>query len=204
MLFAFVSVALASDPSTPHPHQGQLTPIRSKPAALSLTAAEKADLAKGELVQRQSRKDDGGSGVAVLYISAPAETVWDVILDYDRYPDRVNNVTSCTVYQRTGSDWYVDMQNSVFGFKFGLYTVNHIYRDQGYMTWELDYSRTSDVEDMIGYWLVEELQTDPPLTMLQYSTEMKLSGVPDMLVRYLTRESLEDGTAWVKKAAEAQ
>jgi hypothetical protein len=203
MLPALLSVAaLASDPSTPHPHQGELTPITSKPSPIALTAAEKGKLAQGAVVQRQSSGKDGGSGVAVQYIFATPDEVWDTILDYDRYADRVKNVASCSVYRRDGSDLYVDMQNSVFGIKFGLYTVNHVYRDQGYMTWELDYSRTSDVGDMIGYWLVAEVQTDPPITMLQYSTEMQLSGVPDVLVRYLTRESLVDGTAWVKKVAE--
>ena len=202
MLSVLISVALASDPSSPHPHQGHLTPISGKPAAIALTDAEKGLLAQGQVVQRQSQGDAGGIGVAVQYIFAPPDAVWDAILGYDKYPDRVKNVASCSVYQRDGNNWYVDMQNSVFGIKFGLYTVNHIFRDQGYMTWELDYSRKSDVDDMTGYWLVEELQAEPPITRLQYSTEMMLSGVPDMLVRYLTRESLVDGTAWVKRVAE--
>jgi ribosome-associated toxin RatA of RatAB toxin-antitoxin module len=202
MFPALLSVALASDPGTPHPTPPRLTPITSAPAAVTLTAAEKGKLAQGGVVQRQSRGSDGGSGVAVQYIFAPADAVWDAILDYDRYPDRVDNVVSCSVYRRSGSDWYVDMQSSVLGFRFGLYTVNHIHRQQGYMAWELDYTRTSDVGDMIGYWRVEAVQTDPPITRLDYSTEMLISGVPDALVRYLTSKSLTSGTAWVKQVAE--
>ena len=63
MLPALLSVAaLASDPSTPHPHQGELTPITSKPSPIALTAAEKGKLAQGAVVQRQSSGEDGGSG----------------------------------------------------------------------------------------------------------------------------------------------
>ena len=204
MFSVFLASALAADPNTPHPHQGILTPIREKPALISLTPDEEAALTNGDVVQRQSQGDEGGSGVAVQYVFAPIDTVWDTILDYDQYPDRVKNVVSCTVYRQAGNDRYVDMQNSVFGIKFGLYTVNHIYRDQGYMSWELDYSRNSDIGDMIGYWRLDEIQTSPPITRLEYSTEIRVKGVPDMLVRYMTRQSLVDGTAWVKRYSEDQ
>jgi len=204
MFTILLASAFASDPNSPHPHQGVLTPITQKPTLITLTPAEEADLADGDVVQRQTQGDEGGSGVAVQYVFAPIDTVWDTILDYDRYPDRVKNVASCTVYRQEGNDLYVDMQNSVFGIKFGLYTVNHIHRDQGYMSWELDYSRNSDIGDMIGYWLLEEVQTTPPITRLEYSTEIRVKGVPDMLVRYMTRQSLVDGTAWVKRVSEAQ
>ena len=140
--------------------------------------------------------------MAVQYIKAPPHVIWSTILDYSQYKNRVKNVKSCAVYKRSGDDIYVDMQSSVFGFGFGLYTRNTVRKDQGYMAWTLDYDRKSDVEDMVGYWRVEPIQASPPITKLEYSTQIKMRGVPGFIVNYLTKDSLREGTAWVKKHSE--
>ncbi|HCP44967.1 MAG TPA: hypothetical protein DIU15_02920 [Deltaproteobacteria bacterium] len=201
-LLLLASPALAGDPSVPHPNQGLLKPITGLPAALDLTSDERSKVDDGETVQRYVRSEEDGWGVAVNLVEAPATVVWDTILSYDRYPDWVNNVTDCTVYKRSGDDLYVDMQMSVMGIKKGLYTVNTVKRDEGWMAWTLDYSRKSDVQDMVGYWRVEQVSANPPLTRLDYSTQMKARGVPDWLVRLLTKKSLKDGTRWVKERSE--
>ena len=94
------------------------------------------------------------------------------------------------------------MQMSVLGIKKGIYTVNDVRRDKGWMAWTLDYERKSDVQDMVGYWRVEQVSSNPPRTRLDYSTQMKARGVPDWMVKLLTKSSLKDGTRWVKERAE--
>ncbi len=115
----------------------------------------------------------------------------------------MKNVVSCEVYEKQGDHWFVDMQSSIVGFKTVIYSDNAIHRDQGWMAWSLDYRRTSDVKDLVGYWRVEQLQDDPPLTRLDHATEIAMTGVPGFVVKYLTHQSLVDGTAWVKANAEA-
>ena len=68
------------------------------------------------------------------------------------------------------------------------------------MSWHLDYSRTSDVHDMTGYWLVTELDQDS--TRLDYSSEVLVKNVPTVIAKFLTQSSLSDGTGWVKREAE--
>ena len=89
----------------------------------------------------------------------------------------------------SGDQLYVDMQMSVVGIKKGIYTINTVKRDEGWMAWTLDYSRKSDVQDMIGYWRVEQVSSNPPRTRLDYSTQMKARGVPNWLVKLLTKKS---------------
>ena len=194
--------AFASDPGVPHPNQGLLDPIVQSPAALSLNSDEAEQVEDGRTVQRYVRGEEDGWGVAVNLVEASAEVVWDTILAYDRYPDWVDNVTDCTVYKRSGDDLYVDMQMSVMGMKKGMYTINTVKRSEGWMAWTLDYSRKSDVQDMVGYWRVEQISSNPPITRLDYSTQMKARGVPGWLVNLLTKKSLKDGTRWVKERAE--
>lgn len=195
--------AQAADPNTPQGHQGKLKPYTRAPAAVKLTPAEEQRLQAGEAILRTTEGTEGGTGVAVQLIAAPPEVIWRTILSYDQYTRWVDNVESCTVYKKEGKVWYVDMKTSVMGFESGVYTRNVVNQAEGWMAWTLDYSRKSDVDDLIGYWRVESISTTPPLSRLDYATELKVSGVPSFLVRYLTRESLTDGTAWVKKQAEA-
>jgi ribosome-associated toxin RatA of RatAB toxin-antitoxin module len=200
-LLLLTTVALAGDPNTPHP-QKLLPPIASKPAALKLTASEQATVEKDEPIVRSQKHDEGGSGQAVQYVRAPADIVWDVILDYPKYPSRVKNVVSATVYERSGTTLYVDMQSSIMGFNTAIYSKNAVHRDAGWMAWSLDYRRTSDVKDLTGYWRVEQIQDDPPLTRVDHATNLAITGVPGFVVNHLTKQSLVDGTAWVKASAE--
>jgi len=194
--------ALAGNPDVSHPNQGLLKPIDRQPDALALVDEEEARVNDGQTVQRYLRSEEDGWGVAVNIVNAPADVVWDTILSYDRYPDWVNNVTSCTVYKESGDELYVDMQMSVLGIRKGIYTINTVKRSEGWMSWTLDYSRKSDVQDMIGYWRVEQVSLNPPRTRLDYSTQMKARGVPSWLVKLLTKKSLKDGTRWVKERSE--
>lgn len=195
--------AHAADPDTPQGHQGRLAPYTSKPAKVSLSAEEKARLREGKPVVRSSRSETGGGGVAVHYIAAPAKTVWDVILDYDKYPERVGNVVSVDIYRREGDVLWIDMQSKILGFRNVIYSRNVVRRKQGWMSWTLDYDRTSDVQDLVGYWRVEQLASDPPVTRLDHGTTMEVSGVPDFLANYLTRTALVESTSWVKEHSEA-
>ena len=192
---------LAADPSAPHPHR-LVHAVQRAPAALSLSAEEQAQLAAGEVVVRSQRSEVGGRGEAVQLVAAPPEAIWAAILDYPRYPERVGSVESAVVYERQGDVFFVDMKSSVVGVETVIYSRNELHRDEGWMAWGLDRRRTSDVKDIAGYWRVEVVTADPPLTRLEHATELAISGVPGFVVKYLTGKALVDGVAWVKTAAE--
>lgn len=205
MLLSVISIgslAFSFDPNVPHSHQGIIPPIQSAPDAVILSASDIESLIQGEVLLRTNQGKDSGRAVAVQYIEADINRVWDVILDYSQYPSRVSNVKSCEVYKRSGETRYVGMVSSIMGFSVGVYTVNTIQRSQGYMAWTLDYSRTSDVHDMIGYWRLEKIQDSPPITKLEYATEIQMKGVPSFVASYLSQGALKEGTQWVKKYAE--
>jgi ribosome-associated toxin RatA of RatAB toxin-antitoxin module len=196
-------LALAADPNTPHPHR-LVPPITQKPSAWSLDGSQQAQLNRGEVVVASKRNDHGGTGRAVQVVNATPDAIWDVILDYGKYPSRVSSVVSATVYERSGSTFYVDMKSRIVGFSTVVYSKNNLYRADGWMTWSLDRRRTSDVQDLAGYWLVETISTDPPRTRVQQGTELAISNVPGFVLNYLTEQSLVDGLAWVKAAAEGK
>lgn len=198
-----VTPSFAFDPARPHPHTGKVTPMDKAPDAVVLSVEQKQSLVQGTPVFMRVRTGDGrGKGVAVQYIQASAHTVWDTILNYPKYPQWVDNVTSCTVYQKEGESWYTALISEVMFVEFGVYTHNRVRKKEGYMFWTLDYRRRSDADDLLGYWRVEQIQDSPPLTRVDHSTELVLAGVPDFIVDYLSQDALINGTKWVKREAE--
>ena len=208
--FAVISIILtlcsdtaqAASADKPQGHTGLITPISSAPDAVRLTDEERQILASGKHVERHTKNDSGGSGVAIQYIQASPADIWATILSYHRYKSWVKNVVHCAVYNKDGNDIYVDMQTSILGFKSQIFTKNTVRKDLGYMAWTLDYSRKSDVNDLVGYWRVEPVSEQPGTTKLEHSNSVMIKGVPGFLVNYMTRDALSEGTSWVKREAE--
>ena len=200
----FVSPALAADLFEPHPHPAQLKPYEGAPELLKLTPDEDTQLKEGNAVLRQSEDNESGSGVAVQLIAAPPSLIWETILRYDQYKDWVKNVDDCKVYRNVGDQIFVAMDLSFWWIHSKLYTINTLNKPKGYMSWELDRGRTSDVIDLVGYWRIEEISKSPALTRVEYATEMVVGRFPDFIVNFLTRDSLTNGTEWVKERAEEE
>ena len=104
-------LGLAADPTTPHPQQ-LLKPVSRLPTAMTLSADEQARLARGEVVARSKKNSEGGSGKAAQLVNASAKDVWTVILDYGKYPARVDTVVAASIYERQGEVFFVDMKSS--------------------------------------------------------------------------------------------
>lgn len=202
---AAVAPALAADENTPHPHQGVLAPYPQPPQKPELSADELATLAKGDVVSKQIKEDgsSGGRGLAVQDIHATPEIVWGRITDYGNYPNMVDNVDSCSVYKTEGEHIYAAF--SISAMFVGVdYYIDHIYRpDQNYMTWTLDYSRESDLDDSVGFWYVEAIEGKPGWTRVYYSVDVRLRGwVPAAIENMIAKSGLTKATAWVKAESE--
>ena len=194
--------AHAASVDEPHGHQGVIPPITAAPSPVKLTDTERAKLEAGKYIERHTKTDKGGSGIAVQYVKATPEAIWATILSYHRYKTWVKNVVGCSLYRRDGNTLYVDMETSILGFKSRVFTKNTVVKEQGYMSWTLDYDRKSDVNDLVGYWRVEPVDGMPGTTRLEHSNSISIRGVPGFLVNYMTRDALSEGTAWVKREAE--
>lgn len=196
--------AEAADPNAPHPHQGVVKAYAGKPTRPDLTEADVAALAKGEAVLKQIQGDAGGRGIAVQDIKATPAQVWSRITAYDKYPAWVENVDACKEYGRSADHILVEFQISAM-FVGVTYYVRHTYKpNEGYMTWTLDYSRLSDLDDSVGFWLVEAIPDKPGYTRVFYSVDVKLSGwVPSAVESMLAKSGLTKATAWVKRESEA-
>ena len=55
----------------------------------------------GERVQEQSNMRREGKGFVVVDVKAPVKAVWDVLLDFESYPQTIPTVRSMTMFTNT-------------------------------------------------------------------------------------------------------
>lgn len=199
------SPSRAGEALEPHPHQGKVTPFGVPPDSFPLQPDELALLAAGKAVRKTLRGDAGGRGLAVMDVDAPPEVVWSVITDYPAYPRMVENVRETQVYERRGE--HIKARFVISGGGISIeYFVDHTYRPQsGYMTWTLDYSRKSEMDDSVGFWRVTPHPDKPGQSRIFYSIEIRAGWwVPSFIEDMLAKDGLVKSTSWVKREAEAR
>lgn len=202
MLLAIVA-ALAADANSPHPHQGIVTPYKAAPPALAYSSQDLATLGGGKVVLKQMQVESGGRGIAVMNIQALPAAIWAKITDYADYPKMVEKVSACGNYRVAGNELYTRFVLDVMGMDIEYFIHHTWHPEANYLTWTLDYTRKSDLDDSVGYWRVTPLTTDPPLSRLEYSVDIRVSGfVPGFVQDMIAKKGLTDATSWVKRESE--
>ena len=202
-VFFLVATVLAADPNVPHPHRGVVTPYAGAPPTVFLSAADLAALASGQGVLKQQQVASGGRGIAVLDIAAAPKKIWSKILDYAHYPAWVERVAECGNYRVAGDEMYTRFLLSVMGMDVEYYIHHRYHPEANYLTWTLDYSRRSDLDDSVGYWRVIPDPDGRPRSRLEYSVDIRFTGyVPGFIQDAIAKKGLTDATAWVKRESE--
>mmetsp|Transcript_35550 Transcript_35550/g.74663 ORF Transcript_35550/g.74663 Transcript_35550/m.74663 type:complete len:291 (+) Transcript_35550:83-955(+) len=201
LTFTALAVVRAADSSTPHPHEGKLEPFRHG-APNDLTAAEKASVDAGNPVQKTVQFDEGvgARAVAVFHVDAPPDVVWSCITDIRQYPRMVPGVAETSVYGTSktrsgGQHTLVKYTLALLGYRMTYFLDIWYEPKQNSMTFRMDYTRLSDLDDTIGYWHVEPTDTGSRVT---YSAALILRGWwPKPVVNMLLSTSLGRATSWV-------
>ncbi len=194
----------AASPDAPHPHDGLVEPFAGAPPQAALSPAQLQALAEGETILSTVEGESGGRAMAVQDVKASPATVWNRIIAFREYPEMVKYVAECEPYLEEGNDLRVRFVLKVLTLRYEYY-IRHDYRpDEGYMSWTLDYTRDSDLDDSVGYWAVTPHPESPDMSRVYYAIDMRTRGwMPGFLRRMIASQGLADATSWVKREAEA-
>ena len=192
----------SADPNKPHPHQGIPTQFKN-PKRSDLTATQEAKLKSGQSVKTQVKAGNGGRGIAVMDIQATPDRVWQIITSFEKYPDWIDELSLCEVYGKSDESVKAKFIISTLMIKVEYYIQHRLHKADGYLTWSLDYSKESDLDDSTGYWLIYPSPADPTKTRVEYSVDIRIKGwVPSFIEDMLADQGLEDATRWVKRESE--
>jgi hypothetical protein len=166
------------------------------------------------MVQRSLKVGSGaGRALAVQDVHAPPDVVWSKILDFDNYKNMVPKVSQCSNYQvehlRNGTDIIkTRMLMNVFGVKFDNYIYHTHFKSLDSLTWTLDYSRKSTLDDSVGFWYVTrppDRQTENDWSRVYYSCLLTVpKWVPGIVVGFLEKKAVAEANLWLKRESEAK
>ena len=198
--------SFAADPNKPHPHQGTATKFNN-PKRTVLTTSEVQTLQSGKAVRKQVKQDNGGRGIAIMDVAAPVDIVMNVILDFPMYPKWIDQLSKCEVYKKesSGAEQLIYGDFIISSMMMNIqYYIKHTYSpEKNLITWTLDYSKESDLDDSTGYWLVYPSPENPQKTRVEYSVDLRVgSWVPGFVEDMLANQGLEDATTWMKRESE--
>lgn len=203
MLLTLALPALAADATKPHDHKGVLKPYPEKFEPVSLSEAEKKEVASGKPVFKKTEGDTGGRGIAIFQVNASPDVVWGVLKSFESYPKWIKNVDEIEVYRKQGENIDVRFKISAVGMSVEYFIAHQFREANKYATWTLDYGRQSDLGDSVGFWKVDPVEGNPDASLVTYSVDIQLkSWLPGFVRRILVDNGLKDATSWVKKVSE--
>ena len=193
-----------ADPNKPHIHKGSIEPFKPGPPP-PLSAKDLATLNSGKPVQQTVEVNGAGRAMATFDVAAPPSLVWDCILDLKNYPRMVPGVSAVELYRGPTTSGGVTLTSakwtlSMLGYRVSYFVETRYEPRLQSMTFRLDYSRESDLDDSVGYWHVAPLpQADGRMhSRVTYMAALGLRGYwPKAIIDILFATTLGKATAWV-------
>ena len=189
----------------PHVHQGRLTPF--KPTD-SLETQKLDDAALQTLQNGQPYQTTlHGNKLVVQDIAAPPKVVMDHILDYDRYVGRVPQMLESELYDKKsngdkkGDTYFARLKTGMRGFSMEFFVKAIHHPAHNSVTWTLDYSKRSEIDDACGHWKVLPLPGNK--SRIYYTVNLALGpSISKWVGDFVNKKAATDATAWVKKHSE--
>lgn len=170
------------------------------PAAVVLTDAETAEIAKGDVVIRLEATSSGGQTTAIADVKAAPKATMDAVMDLQARVGEISGLKAVSFYDSPGHDKAAKWELSVVGKQIIFHLVYDISDDGTFIIYGLDTSKTNDMKVVSGTYHVYPSGTG---TRLVY-TGLSDSGVyvPGWLKTWLANGSLVDLIGGVRKRAE--
>jgi Polyketide cyclase / dehydrase and lipid transport len=151
-----------------------------------LTRLDHGDVVLVDALPPGGDPEHSQGGTAIIVVRAAPETVWRILLDYDRHAGLYPRVVAARVLESGVGRALVRYTLGVGPFSFGFHVNNYPDAERRRLTWRLAIDQHNDLfRDSWGYWQVE---ADPRGTLLTYAMAART-----VLPRFLTRTAERDG-----------
>lgn len=187
------------------------SPYTEIPDPPILTRDELSRLEKGEVLFKKELKEGGkkGRGIAIIHINRRSEDVWKTILNFQNYHlfmPRVKKTSLLSVNKEPERiDYSVEFLLNILGVKVRYFINHHYYIKKGAMIWELDTTKENDIKDTIGYWILQEVSEEPPVTRAIYSVILDAGRfIPSFVEDLLGNKELPNVVKNLKRYVESR
>lgn len=166
---------------------------------------------KAQSLLKMGRPFLSNDGWIVQDIDASTENVWSKILDYNSYKDMVPDTIESEIYNEEPlangqKNLFVRLAagNKFFKLNFFVKAVHSPLTNT--LTWSLDRSRESDIEESVGCWHVLPHPEDPERkSRVLYVQQISLfPWVPTFLQKAINKSAAAGSARWLKKHCESR
>ena len=186
----------------------------------ALSDAQKMALEQDEIVMEQSEMGRQGSGFVVQDVRASEETVWDCLLDFERYPHDIHTVRAARVRHSTTPREYgipsvTRASFDVSRFQFTISAIFHYQPHLNYMELSLDNAiQSTALQSAKGYWYTERLDNDKDMpscnssgskTRVWLLCDLTVSPLlPSWVVDVAAQSAMPRASSWLRPTAVAR
>lgn len=198
LLLAACSVALAPAEELPPVGAAPCIACRAPIAEpLELYSLEdRVALEAGEVlrveVSRESAGDDLSAATrAASLIKRPPAQVWEVLTDFERWPEFMPLVQNTRVARRDGERMWVEQQYRILFRAMAHTTIYELDPRAGRLGWQLDTNAPHDIAASQGRWQLVPVAEGRD-TLVRYAARMSAGrAVPEFVAKMLRERSLE-------------
>ena len=173
-----------------------------------LTAAQQSALQEGgEIVMQQEEMGRQGSGFVVQDIEADQASVWQALLEFDRYADRIHTVRSAQVQGREparyGTPSTTRATFQVSKFHLSISCILQYRPQQNYLELTLDNGlQNSALQHAKGFWYVQPVS--PTRTRVWLLCDLTLSPwLPKFIVDTAAASAMPRASTWLRPSVQA-
>ena len=175
----------------------------------TLTAAQQQALTQhGEIVMHQEEMGRQGSGFVVQDIAADQETVWDALLDFERYTERIHTVRASRVHGGDSPATFGVPSTTRASFEVSKFRLNISctlqYKPQdNYMELSLENGlQNSALQHAKGFWYVQAV--DANTTRVWLLCDLTLSPLlPKFIVDTAAASAMPRASTWLRPAVQS-
>jgi len=182
----------------------------SLPVALSAQALPKPGSSLSRLPSQEQTSlkagnavvnGDNGRYIGRVLITAPVDTTWKVLTDYNRFKDFLPGVVSSRILETSGNQTVFEQVNSVKVFLFTQKSRLVVAASKQYPK-QIDFRlKEGDIKSLIGVWKLEPVSSSQVL-ITQEVTFDPGDLVPRNLVFKIYKTALTDSLKAIKKETE--
>lgn len=174
--------------------------------SIALTATEQKTLRQGDIILKQqpnpSGKTVGQTFAAVGLIKARLHDIYQVLIDFEQYPQFMPNMDTITTVERAERHIVTDIKLSLPLGKYKKYRLQMDFNEtpqQATLTWkQLPRPELKPIETIVdteGYWLLVPDTQTPDHTLVTYYAYTDPGHIPfglGWIAELMTKSSLPD------------
>ena len=173
------------------------------PPKIELDAEDQATLNTNQRIFKEFQINDKKQKAVIFRVNASRAHIWQIITNYESYPQWARGVKHTHIYQQDSQNYYVEFTIGHWLLGKFKYNVWHYHPNDSWMKWQLDKNKESDFSVSTGFWQIVKVENTSATYDVYYSVDLEFKKPKSKSIREKAiNAGLKRTSIWVKREAE--